>query len=159
MRRVFAYPLLWLALLAMWLLLNGYGLGQLLLGAAIASLGCWAVGAIEPPKPRIRRFGTILRLAGVVIVDVLRSNIEVLALVLSGREPRSVFVTIPLDLKEPNGLAVLSIIITGTPGSAWVKYDSRASTVLVHVLDTTDSDAWVTMIKRSYEARLLEIFQ
>lgn len=160
MTRVFAYPLLWLGLLAMWLLLNGsVGLGQLLLGAGVASLGCWAVSALEPPKPRIRRFGVVLRLAGVVVADIVRSNFAVLGLILSGREPRSTFVTIPLELTEPNALAVLSCIITATPGSAWVKYDSRTSTVLVHVLDTTDGDAWVATLKRDYETRLLEIFQ
>lgn len=159
MTRVFVYPLLWLALLAMWLLLNGASLGQILLGAAIASLACWAVGAVEPPKPRIRRFGSILRLAGLVIADIVRSNIAVFGLVVSGREPRSVFVTIPLELSEPNALAVLACIITATPGSAWVKYDSIAGTVVVHVLDTDDGDAWVATLKRDYEPRLLEIFQ
>lgn len=160
MTRFFAYPLLWLGLLAMWLLLNGSaGLGQLLLGASVASLGCWAVSALEPPKPRIRRFSVVLRLAGVVVADIVRSNFAVLELILRGREPRSAFVSIPLELREPNALAVLSCIITATPGSAWVKYNSRTSTVLVHVLDTSDGDAWVATLKRDYETRLLEIFQ
>ena len=42
MTRLFAYPLLWLMLLGMWLLLNGsVDLGQVLLGAAVASFAFW----------------------------------------------------------------------------------------------------------------------
>ncbi|HTM78252.1 MAG TPA: Na+/H+ antiporter subunit E, partial [Devosia sp.] len=131
MRRLLPYPLLWLALLAMWLLLNGsISPGQLLLGIIIASLACWAVAAVESPKPKIRRIGTVAQLVWLVIVDIVQSNVAVIGLILRGRVPRSAFVTIPLELKDPNGLAVLSCIVTATPGSAWIHYDSRLSTVM-----------------------------
>lgn len=160
MRRLLPYPLLWLALLAMWVMLSGsLSLGQLLLGAIIASLACWAVVALEPPKPNIRRIGAIARLVGLVVADIVLSNIAVIRLVLSGRPPRSAFVTIPLDLKDPNGLAVLSCIVTATPGSAWIHYDSMLSSVMIHVLDTPDEAAWIATLKRNYEQRLVEIFR
>ena len=54
MKRLLPYPLLFLALLAMWLLLAGsLGTGQVLLGVIVSLLACWAVVAVEPPKPRI----------------------------------------------------------------------------------------------------------
>ena len=77
----------------------------------------------------------------------------------SRRQPRSTFVAIPLELRDPNGLAVLACIITATPGSAWINYNARTDTVLVHVLDTEDGDAWGQTVKRTYEALLLEIFR
>ncbi len=159
MRRILPYPLLWLALLAMWLLLGGVGVGQVLLGVIVASLACWAVVALEPPKPRIRGIGKIVQVIGIVIGDIVLSNIAVLRLILSGRPPRSVFVTIPLELKDPNGLAVLACIVTATPGSAWIHYDTAHSSVMIHVLDTADGAAWSATLKRNYEHRLLEIFQ
>ena len=159
MRRLFPYPLLWLALLGMWLLLNSLSLGQLLLGAIVATLACLAVARLDPPKPRLRNIPAILQLFGLVIVDVVLSNIAVIKLIVSGRTPRSVFVTVPLQLKEPNGLAILACIITATPGSAWIHYDSMLSKVTIHVLDTEDEAAWNATLKRNYEQRLLEIFQ
>ena len=160
MKRILPYPLLWLTLLAMWLILNAsFAPGHLLLGAVIATFACLAVQRLEPPKPRIRRVGTIIRLFCLVLVDVVQSNIAVLRLVLSGRPPRSHFVTVPLDLKDPNGLAVLACIVTATPGSAWVHYDSLKSEVTIHILDTADEAAWNAALKGNYEQRLMEIFQ
>ncbi len=31
---------------------------------------------------------------------------------------------IPLDLREPFALSLLSVILTATPGTLWVQYDS-----------------------------------
>ena len=160
MNRFLPYPLLWLALLAMWLALNGsVAPGQVLLGAVIATFACWSVRRLEPPKPRLRHIGTILQLIGHVVTDVVRSNIAVIGLVVTGRTPRSKFVTIPLELREPNGLAILACIITATPGSAWIEYDSMLNQVTIHVLDTEDEAAWNAALKRNYERRLMEIFQ
>lgn len=160
MRRLLPYPLLWVCLFAMWLLLAGsVGPGQVLLGAIIATLACRSVVVLEPPKPHMRRLGTILRLLGAVIADIVMSNIAVLGLILSGRPPRSAFVTIPLELEDPNGLAILSCIVTATPGSAWIHYDSILHSVTIHVLDTEDAAAWAATLRRDYEQRLVEIFQ
>lgn len=160
MKRLWPYPLLWLAMLGMWLLLDGsYSLGQLLLGVIIASLACWAVAAVEPPQPKIRNTGAIARLLWRVVIDVVASNIAVIGLILLGRPPRSVFVTVQLELEEPNALAVLACIVTATPGSAWVHHNSRLRTVMIHVLDTPDGAAWAAALKANYEQRLMEIFQ
>ncbi|HVX72249.1 MAG: Na+/H+ antiporter subunit E [Devosia sp.] len=160
MKRVLAHPLLWLALAAMWLLLaRSLAPGQVLLAAIVASIGTWAASAVDAPRARLRRPDLIAKLVGLVVTDIVRSNIVVLRLALGRREPRSRFVAIPLELRDPNGLAVLACIITATPGSAWINYNARTDTVLVHVLDTEDGPAWGAGIKRTYEALLLEIFR
>ena len=160
MRRLLPYPLLWLALFALWLLINdSFALVDVLAGAIVATLACLTLVALQPPKPRIRSIGTIVQLAAIIVGDVIASNIAVFRLILSGRAPRSVFVTIPLDLRDPNGLAVLACIVTATPGSAWIHHDSKGSTVMIHVLDTDDGDEWSATLKRNYEQRLLEIFR
>ncbi|MBM6584501.1 Na+/H+ antiporter subunit E, partial [Microvirga sp. BT689] len=67
--------------------------------------------------------------------------------------------TIPLDLRSRNGLAVLSIIITSTPGTIWVEYNAARSTLLLHVLDLVDETVWIRTIKGRYERLLMEIFE
>ena len=99
------------------------------------------------------------RCAVLVIVDVLKSNMDVLKLVLSGRTARSAFVDIPLELTDENGLAILACIVTATPGSAWIEHNSARNIVTIHVLDTPDAQAWASDFKRTYEQRLVEILQ
>jgi multicomponent K+:H+ antiporter subunit E len=158
--KVTRFPLLWTGLLLMWLLLNGsVAPGHILLGAVVATVGCWAVGSVAPSSPRVKNLGTVVELAWLVIKDIVRSNIAVLGLIISGREARSAFVNIPLELTEENGLAILAAIVTATPGSAWIQHDRRRGVVTIHVLDTGDVDAWAADFKRTYEKRLVEILQ
>jgi multicomponent K+:H+ antiporter subunit E len=156
------YPLLTAALLALWLLLNqSVSPGQVILGSVLAIVAAWMMAALRPQKPRIRRPLAVLRLAGIVLVDIVRSNLAVGTIILSARKPglNAGFMTIPLDLKSPQGLAVLSIIITSTPGTIWLNYDAAKGTLLLHVLDLVDETVWIRTIKGRYECLLMEIFE
>lgn len=162
MTRLLPFPLASAGLFAAWLLLNQtLSFGQLLLGGAAALAGGWALTALEPPQARVRRLGAMLRLASLVLADVVRSNIAVgrIVLGLAGRERRSGFVEIPLDLRDPYGLAALACIITSTPGTLWVSFDGATGLLLIHVLDLVDESEWVQTIKGRYERLLLEIFE
>lgn len=161
MTRVLPYPLLAASLLAMWLLLNGFTPGHLLLGAVIALVASHMMSALQPSKPRLRRWTQIAHLMGIVFVDILRSNIAVARIVLGGKNPQVVsgFVAIPLDMRDPTGLAFLACIITSTPGTAWVEYRSADDLLLIHVLDVVSEESWSDLIKNRYEALLMEIFE
>lgn len=161
MNRVLPYPLLTAALLIMWLLLTSFSVGQFLLGGVVALMASRAMTALQPWKPRIGRWRVIPKLAGIVALDILRSNIAVFSIVVQGRRRERVsgFVAIPLDLRDRTGLAMLSCIVTSTPGTAWVEYDPASGILLIHVLDLVDKDEWVTLIKHRYEAALMEIFE
>jgi multicomponent K+:H+ antiporter subunit E len=161
MRRVLPYPLLALSLFAMWILLNGPSAGHVALGGVIAIGAARAMAALQPVKPRLRRWHKIPWLIGLVLIDILRSNIAVAAILLKrGRGHRkSGFVTIPLDLRDRTGLAVLACIITSTPGTAWVEYRSAKDRLLIHVLDLVDDQDWIDTIKQRYEPLLMEIFE
>jgi multicomponent K+:H+ antiporter subunit E len=156
------YPLLAAALLALWLLLNqSVSPGHIVLGSVIAVLTSWVMAALRPDKPRIRRPGAALRLTGMVLVDILRSNLAVGRIILRSRKPgvNAGFMTVPLDMRSPQGLAVLSVIITSTPGTIWLNYDAAKGTLLLHVLDLVDETVWIRTIKGRYERLLMEIFE
>jgi multicomponent K+:H+ antiporter subunit E len=161
MSRLLPYPLLAASLLAMWVLLNGATPGHLILGAVVALGAAWTMSALQPAKPRIRRWNRIPLLFWVVFVDIVRSNLAVSRIILglNGRRVTSGFVAIPLDLRDRTGLAVLACIITSTPGTAWVEYRSRRHTLLIHVLDMVDEQEWIDLIKGRYEPLLKEIFE
>jgi multicomponent K+:H+ antiporter subunit E len=131
-----------------------------LLGGAAAVLAGLAMAALRPERLMIRRLPPLLKLAGIVLVDIVRSNFAVAAIVLFARRERvSGFVRLHIDLTNRYGLTLLALILTATPGTIWVEFDSRRGSLLVHVLDLVDEDAWVRLIKDRYETLLLEIFE
>lgn len=161
MSRLLPYPLLTASLLVMWVLLNGLSLGHVLLGAVIAVAAANIMAALQPSKPKLRRWTRIPQLIAIVVADILRSNIAVAGLILRQKHVRRVsgFITVPLDLRDRTGLSVLACIVTSTPGTAWVEYDSARSTLLLHVFDLVDEAQWIDLIKNRYERLLMEIFE
>lgn len=161
MTRWLPYPVLTVSLLVMWLLLNKFSLGHLVLGSVIALGASQAMAALQPAKPRIRRWDKIPELLWVVFIDICRSNIAVAGIILKGRRSQrtSGFVTIPLELRDRTGLAVLACIVTSTPGTAWLEYHSSNGRLLIHVLDLVDEQEWIDTIKQRYEHLLMEIFE
>jgi len=161
MAALLPYPFLSAFLLALWLLLNqSVSPGQILLGSVVAIAGGLAISTLQIPSGRIRKWGNIVKLAFIVLLDIIRSNIAVARIILMPtRGVKSGFVTIPLDLRDHYGLAILACIITSTPGTVWVNYDSAKGVLLIHVLDLIDETEWIDLIKNRYERLLMEIFQ
>lgn len=161
MTRFMPYPILSAFLLGMWLLLNqSVSPGHVLLGAIVGIAGGLAISTLQIPGGRIRRPLSIFRLALIVLVDIIRSNIAVTRIILTpGRKAKSGFMTIRLDLENEYALAILACIITSTPGTVWVDFDSTQRLLLIHVLDLIDEEAWTRLIKNRYERLLMEIFE
>lgn len=161
MKRWLPHPVLALLLLGMWLLLNQtLAPGQVLLGAAIAALAVHGFARLEQSLGGVRRVRLMVQLAGRVLLDIVRSNIAVARIVLSVGQPgRAGFLEIPLELRDVRGLAVLAAIVTATPGTSWVSYDSTSGVVTLHILDLLDESEWIGIIKGRYERALREIFE
>jgi multicomponent K+:H+ antiporter subunit E len=156
------FPLVSLGLLVLWLLLNeSVAAGHVLLGIVLGVAGGWGLARLEPPAIRLRRPAAIVELFCVVIADIVRSNIAVARIILGPRsqEETAGFMTIPLEMRSPWGLAALAVIITSTPGTLWVNFDTAKGLLTIHVLDLIDENAWIATIKGRYERRLMEIFE
>jgi multicomponent K+:H+ antiporter subunit E len=157
--RIFPHPLLAIFVVVMWLLLNRFSLGHLVLGTAVALVAGQGMAAVDPERPRVRRPLAILRLFQAVLVDVARSNVAVARLVLVGGPRRQGFVEIDLAIRAPTALAVLAVIVTSTPGTAWMDYDAARGRLLLHVFDLRDEDEWQRIVNDRYGALLKEIFE
>lgn len=159
MTRLVPFPLLALALFVMWVLLTGFSPGHILLGAVVALLVSRVMLTLRAEPPRIRFSMAMVRLAALVLADIIRSNVAVARIVLfrpAGQ--RSGFIEFPTELRDPQALAALAIIITATPGTLWLQHDARRHLVLIHVLDLVDEAEWIALIKTRYERLLMEIF-
>lgn len=161
MSRLFPHPLLSLGVFVASILLSArLAPPSILLGLVMALAAPQVMRAMRADPVRVRAPGAIVRLAGRVIVDVLRSNLAVAQILIGRRADRvSGFIHVPIDLKDRYGLAVLAVIITSTPGTLWVEYDRARGVLLMHVLDLVDEVTWVRTIKDRYERLLMEIFE
>lgn len=155
-------PLTSVAVLAVWLALaRSTSAGQVLLGLALAVWIPLLTANIRPTTVRVRRPLVVVRFILTVGRDVLLSNLEVAWGVLRWRwrKPRSQFVTVPLELRDPLGLAALAMVTTVVPGTVWSELALDRSALLLHVWDVQDEPAFVARFKARYEKPLKEIFE
>lgn len=162
MSRHLPHPLMFFALLLLWLVLTNFSLGHLLLGSVIAFGASWVLGRLRPKAVKVHSWPAFIRLFFIVGYDILKSNVAVSRQILKGpasptRNPG--FIRIKLKLRDRNGLAALAIIITATPGTAWIEYDPEEGGLLLHILDLNEEDDWHKLVRERYEKLLLEIFE
>ncbi len=161
-RRCLPAPLMSASLLVLWLLLaRSASAGQIVLGIAIAVLVPILTAKLVPQNVRIARPGVAIRYSIRVLGDVLLSNLVVGWGVLCGQtqRPSAAFVSIPLDLRDPVGLAVLAMVTTIVPGTVWSELAADRSRLLLHVWDVSDEREFVSRFKTRYEQPLREIFE
>ncbi|QXL85060.1 Na+/H+ antiporter subunit E [Comamonas sp. NLF-1-9] len=162
MKRLLPAPLVSVGLALAWLLLNpDGGRGQLLLALLLAIGLPLLLQGLRPQRVRVRHPLTVLRLCLRVMLDTTRSNIAVLRYLLQpARRPHpSGFVHIPLQVRDPNALAVLAMIVCITPGTVWAELSLDRSLLMLHVLEVADAQAVAAHVQRCYEAPLMEIFE
>lgn len=151
-----------LALFVVWLLLNQSLHPATLLSAAVLSLVVPVLTqSLRPAAVRMRRPGMALRLVGVVAHDLTVSVMAVARRLLTRRNAdiHGRFVHVPLRMRDPNALAVLSMIVCLTPGTAWGEVTFDRSVLLLHVFDLEDETAFIAMVQERYEKPLMEIFE
>jgi multicomponent K+:H+ antiporter subunit E len=161
MKRLLGWLYLPSLLLGMWLLLNdSISPGNIVLGAALALFFGWASQALRPLRSRPRRPLTALKLLWRVAADILHSNLQVARIIWTGHKDITPgFIQIPLTMTDPHGLAVLSCIVTYTPGTVWSEFAEEAGLLTLHVLDLKDEAYWIHKIQHDYERPLKEIFE
>jgi multicomponent K+:H+ antiporter subunit E len=162
MKKLLPSPLLSVALFVFWLLLNrSLSLDQLLLALLLALLIPVMTAGLRPVRVCIKKPFTVLRLLGCVAVDSLLSSLSVLVLLIkpSQRKHPSGFIYVHLEMRDPNALAMLALIVCLTPGTAWIELSLDSSTLLLHAMEVSDGTSLAAAIKTRYEVPLMEIFQ
>jgi multicomponent K+:H+ antiporter subunit E len=149
-----------LSVFLVWLLLVGrLDVPTVLMALLMAVLLPLATGRMRGDRARMQRPLVAIRLALVVLWDIVQSNLTVARLILGPEQRlRPAFVWIPLDLTNAHGIAALAGIITMTPGTVSVDLTDDCRHLLVHFLDVDDATAAVAQIKQRYEAPLREVF-
>lgn len=159
-KRLLPSPPLSAAVFCFWLLMHDRISAGLVVMATVLALAIPPFAArLDREFARIGRLRRVPRLLGRLLLDIVRANITV-ALQVLGPERRIApgFIWVPLDIGNIHGIAVLSSIITLTPGTVSSALSDDRRHLLVHVLSLHDAGQLIHAIKTRYEAPLMEIF-
>ncbi len=156
----FAHPILSVLLAAVWLLLNqSLAVPQLITAAVLALVLPRLLHGFLGPGVQVRSWPAVVRLAGIVLWDIVVSNITVARIVLSPwSRPQPAWVPVPLDITHPTAITLFATIITTTPGTVSCVVDDERRLILVHALDCSDVAGAAADMKQRYEVLLKEIF-
>jgi multicomponent K+:H+ antiporter subunit E len=162
-KRWLPFPYLSAALLACWLLLaQSLANTDLLMGLLLAVAIPLLTRSLLPlPRARVWRPWLLFRLLSSSMVEIVRSCFNVSRIILFRRAEgvNSQFIRVPLDLRDPYGLALLSCLINCTPGTVWVELLPDTHDLALHVFDLHDEQWWIDTIKGKYEQPLMDIFE
>ena len=148
-------------LAVVWIILqNEFSAGMAVFGVILGVIIPRATAAFWPQRPGGFRLGKMISYALLVIWDIMVANVEVAWIVLTvpNAKLKPAWITVPLDLRQPEAITLLAGTITLTPGTVSSDLSQSGHYLLVHVLHTDDPEAEVELIKTRYEARLKEIF-
>ena len=135
-------------------------IAQALLGCSLGLVIPLVTVRFWPDRPAIGRWSAGIRLAAIVLFDIVVANWQVARLVLGpANRLRSSFVEVPLDLRDPFVATILGSIVSLTPGTVVVELDRERWRLLVHALDVGDTQMMIDRIKHRYELRLRELFR
>ena len=105
-------------------------------GVAVALLLATALPLTEVPTAAVVRPLALLRFLAFFAVDLVRSSLQVAALVLAPRRAlRQAVVAVPVRGASDSLLTLLANAISLTPGTLTLEVDRPGSTLYVHVID------------------------
>lgn len=150
------------ALIYLWMaLVDSFEFGSLTLAILLGLTIPIATRSIWESTPRIGSIGRILLFVTIILWDILLANVQVAMTILlrpaSSLQPK--WIAVPLDLNSQEAVAALAGIVSLTPGTVSCDLSADGRSLLVHALDTTDTEAEIRKIKDRYEARLRRIFE
>lgn len=155
------HPLLTFVLILLWMaLLNNYTAGGLFVGVVLGMLIPIYTANFWPDRPVIESPFQVVIFIFILMFDIVVANIQVAYRILF-RRPENLntkWISVPLDLTNPEAITVLTATITLTPGTVASDLSADGKSLLVHCLDADDEQELIRQIKDRYERRIKAIF-
>ncbi len=106
------------------------------------------------------RGGKVINLAAIFVYELVLSAVRVARIVISPRidlEPG--IIAYPLTVDRDFEITMLANLITLTPGTLSVDVSEDRKTLFVHCIDVPSPEETITVIRDSFERRILEAFR
>lgn len=148
-----------IALTLLWCLITtSFSLGNIILGYLFGLFAIYLMRDFLPGRFYLRPFIKSIQLFCLFIIELFKANLHVLKIVTSkNMKLRPAFFAYPTDLTKDWEVALLSQLITLTPGTVVVAVSDDKKTLFIHALDFTTVEEEIEGIKTSFEAAIKEV--
>lgn len=132
--------------------------GSFITGYLIGLLAVYLLRNFLPGRFYVKRLYLIIKLVFIFIIELVKANIDVVKIVISPKiDIHPGFYAYPNDLEEDWEVALLSSLITLTPGTVVVAISDDYSVIYIHGLDMDDADEEIATIKSAFENVIKEV--
>ncbi len=142
-----------------WLFLSdSYTMNSFVLGYLFALLLVYLMRKILPGRFYIITLYKIIKLVFVFLIELIKANIDVLRIILQPRiKNESAFFVYETDLQHKWQVALLSNLITLTPGTVVIGVNDDMKRLYIHCLNFSTKEEEVASIKGSLEKAVREV--
>ncbi|WP_436855270.1 Na+/H+ antiporter Mnh1 subunit E [Staphylococcus caeli] len=148
-----------LGLAIFWLFVTGsYTFNNFILGYLFALLLVYVMRGVLPGRFYVITVYKIIKLFLVFLIELVKANIDVIRIVIKptmNNEPA--FFTYHTDLKKDWQIALLSNLITLTPGTIVLGVSDDRTKIYIHSIDFSTKEEEVESIKSSLEKVVREV--
>lgn len=143
----------------MWVLIvSDLSLGSLFWGYLIGIIPIYIIRRFLPGRFYLIRVYYIIKLIVVFTRELIIANYELSKIVLSPKiDIHPGFFAYPCELEEEWEIALISALISLTPGTLIVAISDDYSTIYIHGINALDVDKEIAQIKNSFEKLIQEV--
>lgn len=143
----------------LWMFMNAdFTVGSFVTGYIIGLVAVYMLRNFLPGRFYLKRLYWMVRLFFIFIIELVKANVDVVRIVMAPKiDIQPGFYAYPNDLEEEWEVALLSTLITLTPGTVVVAISEDYSIIYIHGLDMDDADAEIANIKTSFENVIKEV--
>lgn len=143
----------------MWVLIvSDLSLGSLFWGYLIGIIPIYIIRRFLPGRFYLIRVYYVIKLILVFTKELIKANYELTRIVLSPKiDIHPGFFAYPCELEEEWEVALISALISLTPGTLIVAISDDYSTIYIHGINALDVDKEIATIKNSFEKLIVEV--
>ncbi|ELP8666421.1 TPA: Na+/H+ antiporter subunit E [Staphylococcus pseudintermedius] len=142
-----------------WLFVSdSYTMNAFVLGYLFALLLVFLMRKLLPGRFYVITLYKVIKLVFVFLLELIKANIDVLRIILQPRiKNESAFFVYETDLEHPWQVALLSNLITLTPGTVVIGVNDDIKRLYIHCLNFSTKEEEVAGIKGSLEKAVREV--
>ncbi|WP_214547246.1 Na+/H+ antiporter subunit E [Staphylococcus pseudintermedius] len=142
-----------------WLFVSdSYTMNAFVLGYLFALLFVFLMRKLLPGRFYVITLYKVIKLVFVFLLELIKANIDVLRIILQPRiKNESAFFVYETDLEHPWQVALLSNLITLTPGTVVIGVNDDMKRLYIHCLNFSTKEEEVAGIKGSLEKAVREV--
>lgn len=143
----------------LWMFMNSdFTVGSFVTGFIIGLIAVYMLRNFLPGRFYLKRLYWMVRLVFIFIIELVKANVDVVRIVMAPKiDIHPGFYAYPNDLEEEWEVALLSTLITLTPGTVVVAISEDYSIIYIHGLDMDNADEEIANIKTSFENVIKEV--